>query len=641
MEAETTTNVDSPCRELLLFAVDARKNMYEQNEDKVPLMAMVLGSVKECFKSKVIADAGDLLGVVLFGTSKMNNPNDLENIYVLLELDVPDPESILYLETLERTPEWMLSQFGGLERYAKLKFQNLLFTCRSLFHHSARSKTLNLRKRLLLFTDDDDPIEDAENQKNACIRQARDLVESGISIELVPLKSITSKPFDYHLFYEDIIGGTSPPELEPSTNSTSSSSYHPLISKLEQLQQHIRKKQYRKRVLMYTILYLDNDSTKQQDTNTASCSSQFGDGGAVGWEVYALFHRATKSRKVLLEARNNEPVRRVSISYSEQSGALVTNSNDIRYSFPFDGVACVFTPSEMEQLGHLRKYGMELIGFEHKDKLKWQYNIRPSYFLYPSDRTIKGSQFLVSVLWRQMLQQNQIAIVRVRFRRYSHPRLAALVPQEEKKNQSSQGLGEPCGFRLIWLPFAEDIRKEWRNQYPKWNNLPSKQCVQAAMNLISKLSIPSYQPTNYSDPDIQQYYNGLQALALNQSNLPQVKDTLDVDDVQMANVAKKQLQEWSQYVHEEPIGIMKQEKTCSSSQQSTVIHNMEKNRAKQYLEELELDWKALAADYSGNGLEKQNMTTLKMFCTAHDLKKSGRKAELIERIREYLQTEET
>jgi len=30
MEAETTTNVDSPCRELLLFAVDARKNMYDQ-----------------------------------------------------------------------------------------------------------------------------------------------------------------------------------------------------------------------------------------------------------------------------------------------------------------------------------------------------------------------------------------------------------------------------------------------------------------------------------------------------------------------------------------------------------------------------------------------------------------------------------
>ncbi|EME29813.1 ATP-dependent DNA helicase 2 subunit 1 isoform 2 [Galdieria sulphuraria] len=338
--------------------------MYDENEDKVPLITLALNCIKEIFKSRIISDTGDLLGVVLFGTSKVNNPNDLASIYVLLELDVPDPESILYLETLEKTPQWMMSQLGSLERYAKVKFQELLFTCRSLLNHAVRSKTLNVRKRLLLFTDDDDPIENDENVKNLNIRQARDLSESGMNIELLPLKSSRSKPFDYHLFYEDVIG-SSRQELEPVSDP---------ISRFEELQLHILKKKYKKRVLNNTFLYLNG---LQNEGAHAELET-------VGLEVYALFHRPSRSKKVFLEARNNEPVRRVTIAYSEESGALLANANDIRYSFPFAGVACVFTHSEMEELGHLCRYGMELIGFENKNKLKWQYNMRPSYFLYPS-----------------------------------------------------------------------------------------------------------------------------------------------------------------------------------------------------------------------------------------------------------------
>ncbi|EME29814.1 ATP-dependent DNA helicase 2 subunit 1 isoform 1 [Galdieria sulphuraria] len=591
--------------------------MYDENEDKVPLITLALNCIKEIFKSRIISDTGDLLGVVLFGTSKVNNPNDLASIYVLLELDVPDPESILYLETLEKTPQWMMSQLGSLERYAKVKFQELLFTCRSLLNHAVRSKTLNVRKRLLLFTDDDDPIENDENVKNLNIRQARDLSESGMNIELLPLKSSRSKPFDYHLFYEDVIG-SSRQELEPVSDP---------ISRFEELQLHILKKKYKKRVLNNTFLYLNG---LQNEGAHAELET-------VGLEVYALFHRPSRSKKVFLEARNNEPVRRVTIAYSEESGALLANANDIRYSFPFAGVACVFTHSEMEELGHLCRYGMELIGFENKNKLKWQYNMRPSYFLYPSDHTIKGSQLLMAVLWKQMLQENQIAIVRVCFRRTSHPRLAALVPQDEKKTESHLQT-EPCGFHLIWLPFAEEIRKEWKKQYPKWNNLPSQQCVEAAMNVISKLSMPSYDPSKYSDPDIQRYYNGLQALALNQTNFPQVEDTLDTDDAQMAQVAKEELEEWTKIVASEPVGIIKQEKSLRSPKRFHIKRAVEKLRSKQFLEQ-QLDWKQLAFDKGNDGLEKQNVTTLKMFCAAHDLKKSGRKAELIERIRTYLETE--
>lgn len=251
------------------------------------------------------------------------------------------------------------------------------------------------------------------------------------------------------------------------------------------------------------------------------------------------------------------------------------------------------------------------------------------------DRTIQGSQLLVAVLWKEMLQQNQIAVVRVRFWKSSHPRLAALVPQDEKNSDSKVSV--PCGFHLIWLPFAEDIRKEWKKQYPKWKNQPSDQCVHAAMNLISKLSVPSYDPTKYSDPDIQRYYSGLQALALNQSTLPEVEDTINIDDDQMEKVAQRELEEWTKQVISDPMSISKQEKSHSSPGRYCIQRNIEKKRAKEYLETLPLDWKALASDNVKDGLETQNMTLLKTFCVAHDLKKSGRKAELIERIRKYLQ----
>eukprot|EP00871_Galdieria_phlegrea_P003810 jgi/Galph1/442/GphlegSOOS_G5162.1 len=603
-------------KELVLFVIDVRENMYEKNEENEPLVILAIRCVKELYKSRILEKSDDLLGVLLFGTTKNNNPNDLQNIYVLLELDVPDAESILYLETLENEPELIASQFGRLKSYEKLKFHEMLFTCRSLVNHVARKSQLASR-RLFLFTNDGEPVEDSREQKTLSIQQARDLSDSGIVIELFPLKGCKSKSFEYQAFFEDVLGERNKTRnMQPVNNP---------VSNITELNQQIRTKQYKKRALLYSKLYLDSEENDKSTSETL----------AAGIEVFALYHRTIKGRKVLLEARNNEPVRRINIKYSEESGALVTDLSEIGYSFPFAGIACVFTQKEMENLRQLCQSGLHLIGFEDANKLKWQHSLKPSYFIYPSDRQIQGSQLLLSVLWKQMLETNQIAIVRVYLRNVSYPRLGALVPQEELHDET---YFQPSGFHLLWLPFADDIRKEWKTTYPSIKDLPSEHCIESAKEVISKLSLPKYTGLQYSNPDIQRYYNGLEALALNQSEMKEVQDNLKINE-ELVNAACKALEAWKSIVTSQPLEMAVYNKEPQPLKGSHLKRQREQDAARKYLDQLKLNWKALASGAAGEELGDLNMNILKMFCTANGLPKSGRKADVVERIRSYLDSE--
>lgn len=139
-----------------------------------------------------------------------------------------------------------------------------------------------------------------------------------------------------------------------------------------------------------------------------------------------------------------------------------------------------------------------------------------------------------------MLRKEKVAIVRVQVRESTSVRFCALLPQDEKFDDST-GLQTPPGFQLIVLPYADDIRDldgimeaagfqkaEERQQEPAIIDKLRPEEKNAAKLLIKNLTI-EFDPRNFENPTIQKFYSGLQALALNEDEPEPVEDLLEPD----------------------------------------------------------------------------------------------------------------
>ena len=112
-----------------------------------------------------------------------------------------------------------------------------------------------------------------------------------------------------------------------------------------------------------------------------------------------------------------------------------------------------------------------------------------------------------------MLRKEKVAIVRVQVRESTSVRFCALLPQDEKFDDST-GLQTPPGFQLIVLPYADDIRDldgimeaagfqkaEERQQEPAIIDKLRPEEKNAAKLLIKNLTI-EFDPRNFENPTI-------------------------------------------------------------------------------------------------------------------------------------------
>lgn len=139
-----------------------------------------------------------------------------------------------------------------------------------------------------------------------------------------------------------------------------------------------------------------------------------------------------------------------------------------------------------------------------------------------------------------MLSEDKIAIVRFIPRENSVVRFCAMVPQAEKVDEDD-GFQTPPGFQLIFLPFADDIRdinqifeaagykeeakeEEGESIFEQLTNEEKN----SAKLLVKNMYI-DFNSRNFENPSIQQFYSGLQALALNEKKPEVVDDLLQPD----------------------------------------------------------------------------------------------------------------
>uniref|UniRef100_A0A8C2P712 5'-deoxyribose-5-phosphate lyase Ku70 n=1 Tax=Capra hircus TaxID=9925 RepID=A0A8C2P712_CAPHI len=346
-------------RDSLIFLVDASRAMFEsQDEDELTPFDMSIQCIRSVYTNKIISSNRDLLAVVFYGTKKDKNSVNFKNIYVLQELDNPGAKRVQELDKFkgQEGKKCFQDQIGHGSDYS---LSEVLWVCANLFSDVQFKMS---HKRIMLFTNEDDPHGDDSAKASRARTKAGDLRDTGIFLDLMHLKKRGG--FDISLFYRDII----------VAEDEDIGIHFEESSKLEDLLRKVRAKETRKRVLYRLKLKLNKDV-------------------ALTVGIYNMVQKAYRPSPVRLYRETNEPVKTKTRTFNVNTGSLLLPS-DTKRSQIYGHRQIVLEKEETEELKRFDEPGLILIGFKPLMMLKKHHYLRPSLFVYPEESLINGFQLV-------------------------------------------------------------------------------------------------------------------------------------------------------------------------------------------------------------------------------------------------------
>ncbi|XP_067875564.1 X-ray repair cross-complementing protein 6 [Heterodontus francisci] len=571
-------------RDSLIFLIDASEAMFEMSGDDISAFDMTIQCVHKVYTSKIISSDRDLLAVVFFGTQKHKNSVDFKHVYVLHDLDTPGANRVLELD-----------QYQGEKGYKSFKenvghssdgsLGEALWVCSNLFS-DVRLKMSH--KRIMLFTNNDNPHARDSSKARMARTKASDLRETSIILDLMHLK----KPggFDMSLFYRDIVSVS---EDEDTVV------YGEASAKLDDLLRKVWAKDYKKRSLTRLNLKL-------------------GEGVELSVGVYNFIRSARKPNAIRLYRETNEPVKTKTRWFNGETGSLLLPS-DTKKAQVYGQRQIVLEKEETEELKRFDDPSLVLIGFKPLSLLKKHHYIRPSQFIYPEETIITGSTTLFSALLTKCLEKKVYAVCRYTPRRNTPPRFVALVPQEEELDDQKVQT-TPSGFHLKFIPYADDIRKI--NVTEKV--VANQDQIEKMKAVVQKLRF-KYRPESFENPVIQQHFRNLEALALDLKEPEEMEDlTLSKTDVMDKRIGQL-AEEFNELVY--PPDYNPEAK----SQQKRKLGNAAGGAEKKPKVEATLGADEVRQHLKSGTLGKLTVPILKEVCKQYGLKGS-KKQELIDAI---------
>lgn len=477
----------------VIFLVDCSETMFPKNDNDENHFKTCMKAVQITLQNKIIQRETDLVGVVLFGTEKTENAVDFKHIYVYQKLGRPNAERILKIEELIGM-SWknFNNKFGSNSDY---QIGDALWACSDLF--SKCEEKLG-SKRVILFTNNDKPHE-GKAANDAKIR-AEDLHKNGISLELINLPA-PDQSFDVDEFYKDLLF----PDEDEMTDLPCPS------ARLEELLIRVRSKDHKKRPMRRITFSL-------------------GKGVEMAVGVYLLISQCRKPYSTKLYKKNNEELKIKRKTYLKETGKVLF-PQDFKYSLNYGGKKIIFDKEEIAGIKSFGTAGLTLMGFKQRSKLKTYQHVKPAQFIYPDEKTIAGSTCLFTALLNRCLHHDVVVICKYIQSKSSPPCFVALVPQKEILNEQKVQTS-PSGFHVIFLPFADDFRKIDLGVTPK--ALPEQK--EKAQELIKNLKF-TFSPDKFENPDIQEHWRNIEALALERTEREEFVDYAIPDKEQMAQRA--------------------------------------------------------------------------------------------------------
>ncbi|XP_061364166.1 ATP-dependent DNA helicase 2 subunit KU70 isoform X3 [Gastrolobium bilobum] len=454
-------------------------------------------------------------------------------------------------------------------------------------------------KRILLFTNEDDPFGSIKgaiksDMTRMTLQRAKDAQDLGISIDLLPLSG-PDEAFNVSLFYADLIGleGDDLVDSMPSAGN-----------KLEDMKDQLRKRMFTKRIvkrLKFTVF----------------------NGLSIELNSYALIRPTNPGAITWLDSVTNLPLKSERTFICADTGALVEESTRRFHAYKNQNIT--FSMKELSEIKRVSTGHLLLLGFKPLSCLRDYYNLKPSTFLYPSDEGTDGSMCIFIALHRSMIQLNRFAVA---FSGSSaRPQLVALVAQEEVIQ--SGGQIEPPGMHMIYLPYSDDIRlvEERFSDKSGMVTRASDDQIKKAADLIKRIDLKDFSVCQFTNPALQRHYAVLQALALEEDEIPEMKDETSPDEEGLSRPGVvKALEEFKTSVY----GENYDEESEHGIGKPTEASKKRKAHAEFAAKECETyDWGELA---DTGKLKDLTVVELKYYLTAHNLPVSGKKEAIISRI---------
>eukprot|EP00298_Acanthocystis_sp_HF-20_P008890 c17967_g2_i1.p1 GENE.c17967_g2_i1~~c17967_g2_i1.p1 ORF type:complete len:596 (-),score=249.07 c17967_g2_i1:21-1808(-) len=566
-------------RDCVVFLIDARRSMLSSG-----YYFKCLDAARSTLKSRIIACDRDQLGICLFGTEKKNNQMDFDYMSILVPLDEPKPQTIQMLDDVvknQKECDWGHSDKDW--RSSGFPMHEAFWLCQQMFSDALVPK--DATKRIFVLTDDDNPVQSNQILRDRFLRKAHDMLQSQHEILVFPL-SPANKTFDLSVIWKGI----------------TSTEYGEILD-TEDLMTIIRKKVFQKRALTHIKWAI-------------------GPGIEISIGIYSTVVPTRPPQPKYLDTNHNPLVSRT--KYFSSLTVKEVNPDQILRGTNFGGETVDFTNEELKEIKSAGERGLKLLGFKDAKRLKDYHNITHSYFVFPSEKIISGSSKSFFAFHSQMLKQNKIAICKLVKSETSRPKLVALVPSVKSMNPDNDIILSHEGMHMIVLPWANEIR-EPPIPPPMSDITPQQQ--QAADDLVDSLKMKQFSSDLFSNPAIQKYYACLQAMALGQSGVEEVEDDL-VPNSAALHHANRQITNFREAFfgdensYEAKLAVTRTTKSTTSRAPRPLLGDDGK-----------YDWRGLA---ERDQLSLLSVVDLKIYLTENRLPASGKKQDIINRIKAHL-----
>ena len=655
LEKDYTEQPFLPTKDCILFLIDCSPSMHSITKDSISNktttpISTLLKVTENFLKTKIISNQNDLFGIVLFNTANINNEMNFEGVNTLFKIEAPNAFNIKKIKIMsqkcdpEENPEnfktELLQVFKPIENKENNFLNNAMWIVHSLLKNYDKK---SYKRRIFLFTDNDDPIADTQ-EKNICIQRAKDMSDSDITIELFPM-NFDNKRFNLSNFYAQIIPANSEDDLDGGNDNILS--IEQCTDRLRELTKRIRQKEIKKRTLGKCPFFLTNNTK-------------------IYMNVYSSIKKSTKGKIYNVDAKTNKLLKGVNSVICKDTGGELYPEQVGTYQL-YGNKKIPFTKEEMNKIKFLEEPGMKLMGFKSIDSIKPYYNVRESYFIYPNELFSNGAGKLVDAMIKQMLNKKKCAIVKFVAREGSVVKFCALLPQAEKYDEDY--FQTPPGFNMIILPWADDIRSNSDIMARNPKELPEvsdEQC-ELAKKIIKKMNI-SFDCRAFENFELQKFYSTLQALALEEANIEPVEDTLQPHSEGLEKVLDGLDEKFRKAIFGNSGGkvsdVMEKyskgnrnnkNKSRSRSRSKSNDSNSSKSKSKKKRKKKEKPVDEDDIEEEGNyysddvirkmvnnkKLEKMNVQELKDICRLRNISTKGlKKVDILEKIKTYLDEEE-
>ena len=353
---------------------------------------------------------------------------------------------------------------------------------------------------------------------------------------------------------------------------------------------------------------------------------------------YNVIHRQTPARTCYIWLDGDRPqIATGETTRIAEDSAKTVEKTEIKKAYKFGGQYVYFTPEEQRTLRDFGHPILRIIGFKPRRLIPSWASVKKSTFIFPSEEDYVGSTRVFAALWQKLLRDDKVGIAWCITRSNAQPMLVAIMPSKEKSDEDSGTPYLPAGLWLYPLPFVDDLRE---TKEPEDSVTASDKLQESMRMVVQQLQLPKsmYNPMKYPNPQLQWHYRILQTLALDEE-VPETPD--DATKPKFKAISKRAggyLEEWHELLEREAAAAASNRAVKRDPDEGLPERPAKKPRqAAAAPSGSSFSTAQLRAAVDSDGISKMTVAMLRDVLGARGLNTAGRKAELIERIEQWVE----